>query len=179
MKKRNTLSFEKQNQALSRTAKGMEDLAGAQIKRTKLMIEAGKNRDGLFLKHKADEAQQTREYKAEEASKNREHELSLAQMYASVRPTSYLSQGDQWHLSAYRPYMQNLSGNSKNVQTNAFGQCEYLSHNHNKLRPPTYRRDHKNKKNMNKKRRFIVALMQMLSYLYSCILRIKTERLFC
>ena len=35
------------------------------------------------------------------------------------------------------------------------------------------------KKNMNKKRRFIVALMQMLSYIYSCILRIKTERLFC
>ena len=103
------------------------------------MIESDKKRDELFLKHKADKAQRTREYKAEEASKNREHELRLAQIYASVRPTSYLSQGDQWHLSAYRPYMQNLSGNSKNVQTNEFGQCEYLSHNHNHLRPPTYR----------------------------------------
>ena len=62
--------FDRKNQAFSKISKGMEDLAGAQIKRTKLMIEAGKNRDGLFLKHKADEAQQTREYKAEEASKN-------------------------------------------------------------------------------------------------------------
>ena len=130
--------FDRKNQAFSKISKGMEDLAGAQIKRTKLMIETGKNRDGLFLKHKADEAQQTREYKAEEASKNREHELSLAQMYASVRPTSYLSQGDQWHLSTYRPYMQNLSGNSKNIQTNESGQCEYLSHNQNQLRPSTY-----------------------------------------
>ena len=99
----------------------MEDLAGAQIKRTKLMIEADKKRDEIFLKHKADEAQRTREYKPEEAIKNREHELRLTQIYASVRPTSYLSQGDQWHLSAYQPYMQNLSGNSKNVQTNEFG----------------------------------------------------------
>ena len=49
MKKRNTLSFEKQNQALSRTAKGMEDLAGAQIKRTKLMIEAEKKEMSLLL----------------------------------------------------------------------------------------------------------------------------------
>ena len=48
MKKRNTLSFEKQNQALSRTAKGMEDLAGAQIKRTKLMIEADKKKKWAF-----------------------------------------------------------------------------------------------------------------------------------
>ena len=109
----------------------MEDLPEAQIKRTKLIIEADKKRDELFLEHKEDEAQRTREYKAEEASKNQEHELRLAQIYASVRPTSYLSQGDQWHLSAYRPYMQNLSGNSKNVQTNEFGQCEYLPHNHN------------------------------------------------
>ena len=41
------------------------DLAGAQIKRTKLMMEADKKRDELFVKHKADEAQRTREYKAE------------------------------------------------------------------------------------------------------------------
>ena len=40
-----------QNQALSKIAKGMEDLAGAQIKRTKLMIEADKKKDRLFLKH--------------------------------------------------------------------------------------------------------------------------------
>ena len=66
----------------------MEDLAGAQIERTKLMIEVDRKRDELFLKHKADEAQGTREYKAEEASKNREHELILAQMYASVRLAS-------------------------------------------------------------------------------------------
>ena len=59
------------------------------------MIEADKKRDELFLKHKTDEAQRTREYKAEEASKNQEHELRLAQIYASVRPTSYLSQEDQ------------------------------------------------------------------------------------
>ena len=58
MKKRNTLSFEKQNQALSRTAKGMEDLAGAQIKRTKLMIEVDKKRNEPSLTHKA-EAQRT------------------------------------------------------------------------------------------------------------------------
>ena len=100
-----------------------------------------KKRDELFLKHKADE------YKAEEASKNKEHEVRIAQIYASVKPTSYLSQGYQWHLSAYLPYMQNLSGNSKNVQKNEFGQCEYLSHNHNLLRPPI-----KLKKNKAKKR---------------------------
>ena len=35
----------------------MEDLAGAQNKRTKLMIETDKKRVELFLKHKADEAQ--------------------------------------------------------------------------------------------------------------------------
>ena len=73
----------------------MEDLAGAQIKRTKLMIEADKKRDELCLKHNTDKAQQIGEYKAEDVSKNREHELRLAQIYASVRPTSYLSQGDQ------------------------------------------------------------------------------------
>ena len=67
-----------QNQALSKIAKGMEDLAGAEIKRTKLMIKADQKRDELFLKHKADEAQGTREYKAEEASKNREHELRIS-----------------------------------------------------------------------------------------------------
>ena len=92
-RKRNVVRV--QNQALSKTAKGMEDLAGAQIKRTKLMIEADKKRDELFLKHKADEAQRKREYKAKESSKNREHELILAQIYVSVRPASYLSQGDQ------------------------------------------------------------------------------------
>ena len=106
---------------------------------TKLIIKVDKKRDELFLKHKVDEAQRTLEYKAEEASKNQEHKLRLAQIYVSVRRTSYLSQADQWHLPAYRPYMQNLSGNSKNVQTNEFGQCEYLSHNHNQLQPPTYR----------------------------------------
>ena len=47
-RKRNVRS---QNQGLSKTAKGMEDLAGAQIKRTKLMIEGDKKRDMLFLKH--------------------------------------------------------------------------------------------------------------------------------
>ena len=51
-----------QNQVLSKIAKGMEDLAGAQIKKTKLMIKADKKRDELFLKLKADEAQRTREY---------------------------------------------------------------------------------------------------------------------
>ena len=85
------------------------------------MIEEDQKRDELFLKHKADKAQQIREYKAEEASKNREHELRLAQIYASVRPTSYSNQEDQWHLSAYQPYMQNLSENIKNGQTNEFG----------------------------------------------------------
>ena len=90
------------------------------------MIEADKKRDQLFLKHQAVEAQRIREYKAEEASKNREHELRLAPIYASVTPTSYLSQGDQWHLSTYRSYMQNPSGNSKNLQANELGQCEYL-----------------------------------------------------
>ena len=103
------------------------------------MIEADKKRDGLFLKHKVDEAQRTREYKAEEAGKNQEHELRLAQIYASGRTASYLSHEGQWHLYTYRSYMQNLSGSSKNVQANEFGQCEYLSHNHNQLRPPTYR----------------------------------------
>ena len=111
----------------------MKDLAGVQIKRTKLMIEADKKRDELFLQHKEDEAQPILKYKAEEASKNREHELRLAQIYTSVRPTSYLRQVDQWHLSAYWSYMQNLSGNSKNVQTNKFGQCEYFPPNHNQM----------------------------------------------
>ena len=111
-RKRNVRS---QNQTLPKIVKGMEDLPGAQIKRTKLMIEADKKRDELFLKHRADETQRTREYRVEEASKNREHKLRLAQIYASIRPTSYLSQGDQWNLSAYRRYMKNLSGNSKNM----------------------------------------------------------------
>ena len=71
----------------------MEDLAGAQIKWRKLMIEEDKNTDELFLKHKTDEAQQTCEFL--QTSKNREHELRLAQIYASVRPASFLSQGDQ------------------------------------------------------------------------------------
>ena len=35
----------------------MEDLADAQIERTKLMIDPDKKRDKLVLKHKADEAQ--------------------------------------------------------------------------------------------------------------------------
>ena len=48
-----------QNQALPNITKEMEDLAGAQTKRTKLMIEADKKREELFLKHKADESQQT------------------------------------------------------------------------------------------------------------------------
>ena len=47
----------------------MEDLAGAQTKTTKLMMEADKKRDELFLKHKADETQRTHEYKAEEDCK--------------------------------------------------------------------------------------------------------------
>ena len=47
------------DQALPNITKGMEDLAGAQTKRTKLMIEADKKREELFLKHKADESQQT------------------------------------------------------------------------------------------------------------------------
>ena len=85
---------ESQNQALSKIAKGMEDLAGAQTKRMKLMMEADKKRDELFLKHKADEAQRTHEYKAEEDCKNWEHELRLAQIYASIRPTNYLGQWD-------------------------------------------------------------------------------------
>ena len=38
----------------------MEDLAVAQIKRTKLMIEGDKKKEKFFLKHKADEAQRTR-----------------------------------------------------------------------------------------------------------------------
>ena len=42
------------DQALPNITKGMEDLAGAQTKRTKLMIEADKKRDELFLKHKAE-----------------------------------------------------------------------------------------------------------------------------
>ena len=53
-----------QNHVLSKIAKGVEDLAGAQIKSTKLMIEEDKKRDELFLKHKTDEGQRTREYKA-------------------------------------------------------------------------------------------------------------------
>ena len=38
-----------QNQALSKISKGMEDLAVAQIKRTKLMIEGYKKRISFFL----------------------------------------------------------------------------------------------------------------------------------
>ena len=106
------------NQALLKIAKVMDDLAGAQIKSIKLMIGAGKKTYEFFLKHKVDEAQRTPEYKAEEANKYRQCELRLAQICASVKPTSYLSQGDQWHLSAYRSYTQNLFGNSKNVQIN-------------------------------------------------------------
>ena len=72
---RNRNVIQSQNQAHSKIVKAMEDLAGAQIKWRKLMIEADKKTDELFLKHKADEAQQSREYRAEETRKNREHEL--------------------------------------------------------------------------------------------------------
>ena len=65
-----------QNQTLSHMVKGMQDLASLQIKRSKLMIEADRKRDGLFLKHKK-----------EEAKRNREHELRLAQIYATVLTT--------------------------------------------------------------------------------------------
>ena len=66
-----------QNQALSRMAKGMEDLASSQIKRAKLMIEADRKRDELFLKHKE-----------EEVKRNREHELRLAQIYGTALANS-------------------------------------------------------------------------------------------
>ena len=56
-----------QNQGLSHMVKDMEDLASSQIRRAKLMIEADRKRDELFLKHKK-----------EEAKWNREHELRLA-----------------------------------------------------------------------------------------------------
>ena len=36
--------------------KDMEDLASSQIRRAKLMIEADRKRDELFLKHKKEEA---------------------------------------------------------------------------------------------------------------------------
>ena len=58
-------------------AKGMEDLASSQIKRAKLMIEADRKRDELFLKHKE-----------EEAKRNREHKLRLAQIYATALANS-------------------------------------------------------------------------------------------
>ena len=66
-----------QNQALSHMAKGMQDIASSQIKRAKLMIEAHRKREKLFLK-----------YKEEEAKRNREYELSLAQTYATALANS-------------------------------------------------------------------------------------------
>ena len=58
-------------------AKGMQDIASSQIKRAKLMIEAHRKREKLFLK-----------YKEEEAKRNREHKLSLAQIYATAHANS-------------------------------------------------------------------------------------------
>ena len=63
-----------QNQASIHMAKG---IASSQIKRAKLMIEAHRKREKLFLK-----------YKEEEAKRNREHELSLAQIYATALANS-------------------------------------------------------------------------------------------
>ena len=37
-------------------AKGMQDIASSQIKRVKLMIEAHRKREKLFLKYKEEEA---------------------------------------------------------------------------------------------------------------------------
>ena len=54
--------FDSKNQAFSKISKGMEDLAGAQIKRTKLMIEVDKKRNEPSLTHKA-EAQRTSKIK--------------------------------------------------------------------------------------------------------------------
>ena len=51
-----------QNQALSHIAKSMQDLASLQIKRAKLMIEADRKRDQLFLKQKDEEAKRSREH---------------------------------------------------------------------------------------------------------------------
>ena len=45
-----------QNQALIHMAKGMQDIASSQIKRVKLMIEAHRKREKLFLKYKEEEA---------------------------------------------------------------------------------------------------------------------------
>ena len=66
-----------QNQPLSHMEKGMQDLDSSQIKRAKLMIEADRKRDELFLK-----------YKEEEAKRNRKHELRLAQIYATALANS-------------------------------------------------------------------------------------------
>ena len=104
-----------QNQVLSKIAKELEDLAGAQIKTTKLTISRTKKDMCFFLNTRQMKLSEPLNYKGKEACKNREDHLRLAQIYASVRPTNYLSQGDQWHVFAYQLYMQNLSGNSKNV----------------------------------------------------------------
>ena len=154
----------------------MEDLAGALIKRTKLMIEADKKRGELFLKHKADEAQRTREYKTEEASRNREHELRLAQIYASVRPASFKSTGSvasirlsaicKIYLEIVKTYKQTSLGNV-NICHTIIINCD----------PPRIKEPHKTKK----KTCSIGVLLQMslCSYLYSYILRIKTKGLLC
>ena len=119
-RKRNVRS---QNQTLSKIAKGMQDLAGAQSKRTKLMIEADKKRDKLFLKHKADKTQRTSEYKSEWDSKNPQHELRLAQMYASVRPTT--TNCDHPHIEKPHKTKKNMS-TKRHVSLLLLCRCSYV-----------------------------------------------------
>ena len=85
-----------QNQALSHTVKGTEDLASSQIKRAKLMIEGDQKRDELFLKHKKEEAKQ-----------NREHELRLAQIYATALANSMQNRtNNNWQMHHTPPANQ-------------------------------------------------------------------------
>ena len=77
-------------------AKVKEDLASSQIKRAKLMIEAYRKRDELFLKDKEGEAK-----------RNREHELRLVQIYAAALPNSAQNRtNNHWQMHHIPPANQ-------------------------------------------------------------------------
>ena len=110
-----------QNQTLSHMVKGMQDLASLQIKRAKLMIEADRKRDELFLKHKK-----------EEAKRNREHELRLAQIYATALANSTQNHtNNNWEMHHIPPTNQELRPHFMSIPVQSAVSQPYTSSSRN------------------------------------------------
>ena len=110
-----------QNQTLSHMVKGMQDLASIQITRAKLMIEADRKRDELFLEHKK-----------EEAKRNREHELRLAQIYATALANSTQNHtNNNWQMHHIPPTNQELRPHFMSISVQSTVSQPYTSSSRN------------------------------------------------